>query len=496
MSKQKRTILLGLVAVVILVGLMLVLLFTQKKDDTDPSSMSSTSVAETYPLIEDNVDNFTSLQVTNEQGTYTITPSGENEYTDTELAQFKQNSAAYASAVSSLSNLSATKKVLDTVENKAEYGLETPVANAVITFGDKSYQLYLGNEVAASNYDGYYVMLEGDEALYTISSNNGKILTRNNLYYLDKQLLPDYDRQDTEAIPKVTYLKFERPEMDTIELKEFSGSTEHRLYSSSFEMVSPVSSEIDIKVDEELVMIMFGMNASQVVDVYDETKASQYGFDNPNLKIEMTYDNQSFQLTVGKPAQEIDNEGNVTESLTSHYVLCNDNGLVYQVDKAFFPTLDKTADDFISKNAILPYIADLDKIVLTLNGTVYQFDLFSELGEVNEDSSQEPKMEIKSVTYNGQELTLASFQKYYQLMFYPQIEKINTEPVSGDPTAKIEVYYSNGDQETMEFYEIDSRRMRVSVNGQANFEARSGYISKMITEMEHLLNGETVDTDW
>lgn len=82
------------------------------------------------------------------------------------------------------------------------------------------------------------------------------------------------------------------------------------------------------------------------------------------------------------------------------------------------------------------------------------------------------------------------------LMFYPQIEKINTEPVSGDPTAKIEVYYSNGDQETMEFYEIDSRRMRVSVNGQANFEARSGYISKMITEMEHLLNGETVDTDW
>ncbi|MGI5959603.1 MAG: DUF4340 domain-containing protein [Massiliimalia sp.] len=491
MNKKTRGLLIGVLVVVLLAVVTVVLLLTGNQGE-DTSSSSSTAQTETYPLIEANIEDFTSLKVTNGEGTYTILPGSEADtFTVEELTGYEQDSSTAKSTVSGLTALNATNKVMDTVENKADYGLETPSATAEVVFGDQSYTIYLGEE-AASN-AGYYAMMEGDDALYTISSTVAKTLLNRSLDYASKAMTPSIDTSDAESIPNMTYLNIQRPDLEQPITLETNPNVEEGMFNSSYRMVSPIESEIDYQADETYVWSMFGLSAARVTDFYDEANAAAYGFDQPAATIDMTYDNINVHMVIGDLVPDDD---------SYRYVLFNDRGLVFEVAADSLPLVTVQADDLISSLGILPAMVDLSSVDFVLKGETYTFEITNTEVEEEEDESttseSEPQLETTKVVCNGQEVDVDQFKNFYQLMIYPQIENINTDPVSVEPTVEMRFNYADGSKtESMEFYEVgDSRRIQIAINGDLKFEARSGFITKLETELQHLLAGEEVGTEW
>ncbi len=495
MDKKKKTLIIGAVVLVLLVGVLVFLLLTQDKaKQGGEESSSASTAAETFPLIEENVDNFTSLEVTNQSGSYIMNASGEGEdktYGIEELKGYPEQDSNYSYAAETLSTLEAGKKVLDTVEDKAKYGLDEPAATAKVSYKDKSYTLYLGDQTP-DDANGYYFMMEGDDALYTVKSDVGSLMQEDKFYYLNRDMTKSYTATEEGApeINKVTVTRKDMEEPIVLEKTELASDGTNTVYLSTMKMLSPVECDMDYELDANYISTLFGLSAQKVLAFYDEKDAAKYGFDDPEYTMEMEYDGGRAKIIVGDvlPSQETDTEGS-----EYHYAICNDNGLVYRFDVTKIGLTKVDLNEVISKMPLVPMITDVEKIDLNIDGKAYEFTL-----KHTEAASEDEKDKVEA-TCNGQTVDEANFRLFYQLLIGMSIEKLNTEPVATEPLSEIKVvyHYNNGQSDdTLTAKEVENRRLRVNINGEDRFEGRAAYLDKLSQELQNLLDGKTVDTSW
>lgn len=495
MDKKKKALIIGAVVLVLLVGVMVFLLLTQDQatKGKDESSSESTA-AETFPLIEENVDNFTSLEMTNAGGNYIMNSSGEGEektYGIEELKGYPEQDSNYSYAAETLSTLEASKKVLDTVEDKAEYGLDEPSATAKVSFGDTTYTLYLGDETPGETGE-YYFMMDGDDALYTVAEAVGTLMQQDKFYYLNRDMTKSYTASEEEA-PEISKVTVTRKDMEApiiLEKTELESDGNNTLYMSSMKMISPVECNMDYELDSNYISTLFGLSAQKVLAFYDESDAAKYGFDDPEYTMEMEYEGGKTKIIVGDalPSQDTDTEGS-----EYHYAICNDNGLVYRFDVTKIGLTKVDLNDIISKMPLVPMITDVEQIDLNVNGEDYQFVLKHTEAESDDDE------EGLEVTCNGQTVDEANFRLFYQLLIGMSIETLNTDPVTTEPLSEVKLvyHYNNGEEDdTLIAKEVENRRLRVNINGEDRFEGRAAYLDKLSQELQNLLDGKTVDTSW
>lgn len=512
MNSKKKGIIIGLAAVVLLAVVMVVLLLTQNDNTAGESSSSNSSEELTYAMIEKNVDDLESITFTNETGSYAIKTLGIQKYGIEEFADFIQLESAYDIAVSNLCALDASQKVFDSVEDKAKYGLDDPAATAVLKFKDGSEVVLNMGDISGDN-SGYYAMVEGDPALYIVNTPIGDTLTKDKFEYLDTTLIPTYEAEESEesgteeTTPTVTEFSLTKKGWDKpVVLRKVTEQSEDRTYPSDFEMVSPIGWDAHMEVGTNYITPFFGTAADSVKAIYQEADAAVYGFDDPTAVIELTYDGKTAKLVVGDevPAEVSEEETSSEEAPASsgiYYVLCNDNGLVYEVSKATLVVLDVTPEDMISKLAVLPNISAVNKTVLELDGKTYTFEIVNKPRESEESSSEssedeEPILEVTDVTCDGKKLDVTEFKAFYRLLLSASVEEINTTPVEGEADASITYYYTKGGTEEVKIHIIDERNIQLNVNGEWEVQGRRAYLTKLQTELEHLLNDEKVDTDW
>lgn len=485
MKKRTKTLVIAVAVLVVLVALMVVLLLTQKEPE---STEEPTSSAEVFALIEENVDNFQSLEVTNAAGTYVMTAEkGEEEttYGIAELAGFTPKTTNYTYAVETLSALNAATKVFDTVEDLETYGLKDPAAVATVSFEGNKYVLHLGNMIPQET--GYYLMVEGDDALYAVASQVGELLQRGKFYYLDTEFTKSYSNSSEDA-PEIKKITVERKDLDAPIILERLRSTDEGSadYLSDITFTSPIECNMSFDVTAAYIDTLFGMSAHRVEAIYHEEDAAKYGFDDPEYTLEMIYQGGRCRVVVGSemPAEETDGEG--TEY---HYALCDDDGLVYRFDLNKIALATANLDDLISKIPLVPILEKIEQVDLTLNGVTHTFMVDMEV--IDDD-------QVFTITRDGNEVDTANFKLFYQLLVAPSVEKVNTDPVTGVSTEmKVVYHYNNGKaDDVIVAQEVANRRMRVTVNGKAQFEGRAAYLDELINEYQNLLDGKTVTVDW
>lgn len=499
MNKKIKTLLLALAGILVLVGILVALMLTKPQEeeaDDTPSTVESTKVA----LIEEDLEDLESVTIENESGTVHVLPETttetgsdgeENEvtrYIVQEVKDYDQSSTGARQLVNTLVALTADSKVEDTVEDLAKYGLDAPLATAEVVCADATYHITIGmhNEGAKE----YYMMLEGDEALYSLSeSNAGRIL--NSVFFYVDLTLSDSPNASTGELPQIDRFLLSRPDLEEdIVLEPYTAKEgETRIYSSGYVMTSPIHSELNYYVDDEMLPKMFGLSANSVVDYYDEAKAADYGLDEPAAVLDFQYEGKPLKLVVGGvvPAEELEEGAD-----TCRYLLVNDNGLLYTIAEDDIPFLTATADDLITTLPILPNIVTVSSMDVELDGKTYTFEILNEQEDEEDDT-----LTTTGVTYQGEELDLDIFKKYYQLAISSTVENINLEENSEAPVLEITFHYTEGGEEVLTFYPLeDSRRMQVAVNGELIYEGRIAYIEKVRTETKHLLDGEKVDIDW
>lgn len=490
MNSKKRTIIISAIVLVLLVGVLVVLKITApKKDDT--ANSSAVSSAPVIELISKDIAEFTSIGIKNAKDEYSITKIDDTNYGIESLKKYTQTPTYCLNTVNDFIKLSAQSKVLDKLEeaDKAKYGLDEPSAVTAVKFADTEYTVTLGN---VSPDKGYYATISGDEGLYTLKTSNGEAMLRNKFYYLDKVLVESFDQNNPEAKPDVTKLSIERKDLEQpILIEKYVGDATDRTYMSSFQMKTPIVSDVDYNADTDYINAFFGIAATDIVAEYDEGDSAKYGFDDPTAKIGFEYDGKVKNFVVGNKIEaEQTAESKVADTATYYNVLLNDNGLVYKVSEEKLIVMEATGDDFISTLGILPNIINISTVDITLDGVDYTFEITNVPDE--EDAT---KVDTTAATCNGKELDIEIFKKYYQLLLTASIEKINTEPVTGTTSAKITYNYIKGGSDTVELYEQDGRRLVVSINGEAKYVGRSQYLEKLRSETAKLLEGKEIDID-
>lgn len=499
MNSKKKGILIGLIVIALLAIVLVVLELT--KPEGDASSESSS--LPTYAMIEQDKEALVSLTVKNEKGEFTVEPADKSEddedssteFTIPALSQYEQESSYLLTLASDMSSLNANAKVADSVEDKAKYGLDNPIVTVTANFEEgKQYVLTVGSEAYGG---GYYAMVSGDDALYTISDTVGDELQRDELYYVSKVLVAAADTSESDAedtIHSVTITRSDLAQPITMKLLTDENAN-YESYASKYVLISPLESDINSGVDANYVDIFVGGTATEIVGYYKAEDAAAYGFDNPTATVDLSYNDATAKFIIGN----LDEEGN------NYYVMLEGRDLVYKASEGMLGYANSvTADDLISSQPILPNITKVATVDVTVDSQTYTFSVTNEeeepeetdTDETSSEEESEPVINTTGVSYNGKELDIDNFKTYYQLLLSVPAEQVHLDAPTGTPAATIVYHYTDGKSDTVELYSLGNRRMGIAVNGTMKYEGRSSYIDKLVKETENVINDKDVDTDW
>lgn len=474
MNKKKKALLVGGIVLVLLVGVMLALLFTQPQDDTNISPIPPAAEENVY-LYQEEENSLKSLQVTNETGTYSLEQLGEQRWSIKDLEDYKTDTDAYTDTVKCYTQLAAKQKLLDKVTDKAKYGLDSPTGTGVITFKKGITHTVIVGDMTPDE-TGYYSMVDDDEALYIISVADAQKLQQSQLAYLNMTIIEGYDAKETETVSTIEKMTIERKDLDykvVMEKAQQVEDEETRLHASTLQMVSPVVCDCDAQhTDEEIILPLFGLTAEEVVALNAETVKSQYGFDDPTAAIVLQYDGNTATMTFGSKADD-----------ESYYMMFNENNVIYRVKTEKVAALTVDPNSLISRLGILPYIGSVKTMTIGFKDKTYIYELSGEDDELK-------------IILDGKEIDTNNFRQLYQLILNPGLEAIYTGTVTDEPAISITYEYRAGGSDIIELYDVGGRQMVYALNGQANRSGRSAYLDKLEQELQNLIDGKEVNTDW
>ena len=488
MKKSIKYLLIILAVVLVLGAAVLVLVLTDPNRGAAEEESSNAS-ADTISLVSKEAADVASMEISfrdDADGSYTLLPQEASDgdepvFTIKGLETISLKTSALKSVASFGHSLTATKD-LGALENKAEYGLDNPQISVKVTFTDGSTFAYdVGDETPNG---GYYIKTADSDNLYV--STLGANLLKKKLELVDTTILSITAPQTEEEAAAGTAAT------NVFNTLKFSGAN----FAEPIEIVnepdSTIMSTYLIKKPRELgcndenvgkiTTSLESLSASSVAAVYpDEAVLKEYGFENPVCVLEFTANDTEHHTL---------RTGNRTDAGT--YVMVDDVQVVYVVDNATASGwADVTLHNLRSVFLALPYIDNVEKVEIKTADVSHTFTLSRTLDE--EKSTEDDPSYILTVKGTaGQDLTIDTFRKFYQVAIGVQLLMRQKKKPEGKPYLTLTYrYYDSGEADVVEFYESkeSDRTYLAVVNG-----AVDGVVKK--TTLESLLsNAKDMEND-
>ena len=375
---------------------------------------------------------------------------------------FPVNQSTLDSAASSVTSVESDR-VLEDVDNLAEYGLDSP-ANIIkiVTKSededgdDTTATLYVGDENSSTSQ--YYVRKDDDEkTVYLVDSSCVEPFT--------KTL---YDYAQMEDFPAIS-------STDTITKISVDGDSSYELKKDADTSVWSVSAngeedKADSATVSSLVSSFGSMAYNSMADYKCEDK-SKYGLDKPYSTI--TVDYQEEAETSDDNAETSDSEtpdsaettemvdkqltilvGNEADD-SNRYVMVNDSNEVYTMSEETLSALtDKTEEDFWDMTVSYVSVNSLASLKVNYQGTDYK------VNDSRETSTDEDGNDTETVTYklDGADLDETTFTTFYNKLINMAAQKRLTEKYDPDGDAELTVTFTEEDGDTLEvsYYSYDT----------------------------------------
>jgi hypothetical protein len=400
MKKHKNII----VTAVLLVALVTVYLFASKhggngvkvKENDEPKSTA-------IKILEFDSTKVRKLSI--------LTKDGKYEYTDTGnglMPSYPKNMRLIpyqgAIIVSELMNLSAQSIVNENATNLAQYGLKDPETITAFMKDGKAYTVEVGNQLPSGN--GTYLKLKGENKVYNTNSETGNILTisRSSIWnYLLYNL-------SIEEISGVTLEK----DGNVI----FSAKKENE---SKWDISSPVIAEAKIEKINQILASIKAPTASELVEV-DPKNLNKYGLQNPKYTCQI-------ETSVGKAKILF---GNEKIKGTLIYAKLENINEVFTISEKYIDFADTPIQDMANPYLYTPFIYDISKIVVNLNGKTSA----SEIAADSTSSIDDVKYKVNGKSANVKDKNGdLYFEKYYAALV-----DLNTDRIvaSAKPSGKQE----------------------------------------------------------
>ncbi len=469
MKKQFKYIIITLSAALV-VGLLALaaVLFVPDAPDDVSSTISSQKV-KIYDRPSADVLKFT---VTNEHGSYEMTPKDSGNFHIAELDGYKVVTSYYNTFADNFSSLEARKLVTDTPEDLSVYGFDEPLATLKIEFKDETVTVLLGN--AETTTSGYYCKLDNSDSVYLLTSGVGGRLLSDKLYYLEREITPSYDTTDELVFDKIVLSGTVRDEVVILPTPDSENEDDAEIFA--YEIVAPASAPYDISGTDFLTgfFLLYGDTVMEIAP--DEETLKEYGFDNPYSVASIESSAADFTVTVGKVDGEF------------CYVMNDTDDVIYRCPVTSIGWLETQYQDLVSSMFLVPHIYTVSNVDIVTADKSYNYTV-----------SYDESIDTVFAKCNSKTVNTANFQKFYQVLVSCYLENYNTERVEGEPFMSLTYTYNEGGSDTVEFYTCpsDVRQSIIVFNGEyTDFSVRTVWVEKVLADCERLLNGQDVSITW
>ena len=504
---KKSTKLVSAVVVLAVLGGVYVGLNTYvSKEEKAESSSEEESKTEVFSVKTDDIK---SLEFIVDKKEVTFEKKDDSWVKKDETA-FPVNQTTLDSAASAIETVEADR-VLEDVENLAEYGLDSPSNTVIVDTADGTTKLNIGDENTSTNQ--YYISRDDDDSTVYVVAADTVSPFMNSLY--DYAQGEDFPTIDSSTVKKVQVSE----DKDSYVLEENSDG-------ATWDVSGDGSSDKESADTTAAGNVTSGLGSfafDQFVN-YNAEDLSQYGLDKPYATITVDYqeeveDDSTDSTESGEndsTASESDSENSDTtdtdsssedaDSKTttvdkqlviyvgdeagdgSRYVTVDNKQIYTMSTDTLSAVIDKTPSDLWSLIVNYLSVKNLDQIQVTYG------EITNTVNVSRETSTDDDGNEKETTTYqmDGEEIESTTFTTFYNKLINMAGQKRLTEAYTpaADPEMTAVFTDSDKNQTTVTFYTYDTNYY-AAVVGDKVFLVNKMTVKEMFNAYETMVNGET-----
>ena len=504
---KKSTKLVSAVVVLAVLGGVYVGLNTYvSKEEKAESSSEEESKTEVFSVKTDDIK---SLEFIVDKKEVTFEKKDDSWVKKDETA-FPVNQTTLDSAASAIETVEADR-VLEDVENLAEYGLDSPSNTVIVDTADGTTKLNIGDENTSTNQ--YYISRDDDDSTVYVVAADTVSPFMNSLY--DYAQGEDFPTIDSSTVKKVQVSE----DKDSYVLEENSDG-------ATWDVSGDGSSDKESADTTAAGNVTSGLGSfafDQFVN-YNAEDLSQYGLDKPYATITVDYqeeveDDSTDSTESGEndsTASESDSENSDTtdtdsssedaDSKTttvdkqlviyvgdeagdgSRYITVDNKQIYTMSTDTLSAVIDKTLSDLWSLIVNYLSVKNLDQIQVTYGETTNTVNVS------RETSTDDDGNEKETTTYqlDGEEIESTTFTTFYNKLINMAGQKRLTEAYTpaADPEMTAVFTDSDKNQTTVTFYTYDTNYY-AAVVGDKVFLVNKMTVKEMFNAYETMVNGET-----
>lgn len=447
MTKSTRNIIIILAVIVILIaGLVIINRLDTASDDEQTSATSEPS----YTIYSEDTSDLSAVIVENQEETIEADNLGNSVWTINNMSNDDIDKSKAYTLASTISTIISKNKIEENPSDLSQYGLDDPSITVTLrkNNGDENI-LYIGDMSPTLN--EYFIILDGDNTVYTLYSYKVDTLMQPLSYY------SDFNRFNVE-IDDIIKIKIERSN-ETIELKiadDISQTT-----NNVWEIVEPYdSSANDEYIDSNILEALDELSFSNLV-----TDGGDYGFDTPTAKITLTI--KPYDVTTGKYGDEYD-EMFIIGKINNDKAYISYNDRTYEVASDAVEFAEASAFNILNKLQALVDIS-LVKDVSVIAGN-------------NKDTLEIIRNgDDMSFTINGKDAEYKITKNIYQAIISLAVDGIYNGEDLGETVLSFEFSgIKTSDDVTVEFKSINDLSCALIRNGKAEFTIKKNKLNEIM----------------
>jgi hypothetical protein len=445
MAKSTRNIIIIAVVILALIAGIVVI----SRLDTSSGDESTASTAEpSYTIYSADTSDLSAVIVENPSGTIEAENLGSSVWTINKMSNDDIDKNKAYTLASTVSTIISKNKIEENPSDLSQYGLDNPSITVTMKKNNGTENvLYVGNK--SPTLGEYFILLDGDNTVYTLYSYKVDTLMQPLSYY------SDFNRFSVEIndINKINIVRSD----ETINLKivdDVASAT-----NNVWEMTKPyVSSANDEYVDNNILEPLEDLNFSTLI-----TDDGDYGFDSPTAVV--TLNVKPYDSTSGKYGDEYIETFTVGK-IADGKAYVSYNNKTYEVEASSIDFVNASAFNILNKLQGLVDISLVNGISVKYGGNSDKIEI------VRNDDDMSFKL-------NGEDADYKLTKSMYQAIISLAVDGIyNGEPL-GDTVLAFEFGgIKKSDDTTIEFKSIDDLSCALVRNGSVEFTIKKNKLNE------------------
>lgn len=424
------------VILIVVVGLLFgAYMFINKQKPADSKNKPADSNA--IKITEIDKDKIVAMTIEN-KGEKLVFEKKDKDWVLTSPSNIKYDATKIDTIAVRAASLSADKVIEENATDLDQYGLKNPVTVAIKISDGTGKNFEIGDETPTK--DAYYFKLNDNNKVYIVSNNIAEtfIITKNDIK--DKVLF-------TSKPEDVLGFSLEKGNKIVFSAKKQEDA--NWIMTAPFE-INADSSKFDPAFSSVLKLSIINFVEDNVSDL------SKYGLKTPSYALGIDTSSTKTKILLGDEK----------EKNSEIYAKLENSNDVFTVDEKLLNFVDKPLKEFVDSFAYIVNIADVNKIVVEMDGKTDTIDI-----KADKDNKDNDKFAI-----NGKDLTDIKvgdktgdglFRVYYQNLIGVTLSELDPE---AKPSGKADItftYYLKKAPGTMkvEFISKDNKSYYVFKNG-------------------------------